>query len=151
METLSNDFPVFCFKNRTFTQKPKHARSRSLGITKNQRDAEYTKYDFGNEYLMQCLRSLQQSRGELISVGVVGYPRVGRHSVINTICERSPLFQSDRQTYDELNQLRRIDENIHLFVRPGEVVLLKREPSKCDYLFKCYAGGFVGVSLAFHG
>lgn len=86
----------------------------------------------------------------MISVGVIGYPKVGRHSVIHTLCENSPCYQADRQSYDELNQLRRIDQNIHFFVRPGEVVLMKREPSICDYLYKCYSRGFVIIRCTFH-
>ena len=74
---------------------------------------------------------------------------MGRHSVIETLCKRSPLFQSDRQTYEGLNKLRRIDENIHLFVQPGEVVLMKREEGVCDSPSQCHAFGFVGVSRAF--
>lgn len=93
----------------------------------------------------QLLQSIQKQRGEMISVGVVGYPKVGRHSVIHTLCESSPYYQADRQSYDELNQLRRIDQNIHFFVRPGEVVLMKREPNKSDYLYKCYSRGFVFI------
>ncbi|KAK8830508.1 hypothetical protein WA577_004240 [Blastocystis sp. JDR] len=145
VDTLSKDFPVICFKNRNLASTSKFARNRSLGITKNPRDTEYLNYDFGNDYLLTCLRNLQQSRGEVLSVGVVGYPRVGRHSVIETLCKRSPLFQSDRQTYEGLNKLRRIDENIHLFVQPGEVVLMKREEGVCDYPFKCHAFGFEGI------
>ena len=141
---------MICFKNRNLASTSKFARNRSRGITKNPRDSEYLNYDFGNDYLLTCLRNLQQFRGEVLSVGVVGYPRVGRHSVIETLCKRSPLFQSDRQTYEGLNKLRRIDENIHLFVQPGEVVLMKREEGVCDYPFKCHAFGFVGVSRAFH-
>lgn len=147
METLSKDFPVICFKNRNLIHTSKFAPTRSLGITKNPRDTDYLNYDFGTNYLMDCLRNLQHSRGEMISVGVVGYPRVGRHAVISTLCEHSPMFQSDRQTHADLNRLRRIDDNVHLFVQPGEVVLMKREEGVCDYPFKCHAGGYVGVSL----
>ena len=41
-----------------------------------------------------------------------------------------------------MKQLRRIDENIHLFVQPGEVVLRERELGVSDYLYKCYAYGY---------
>lgn len=41
-----------------------------------------------------------------MSVGVIGYPKVGRHSVIKTICDASPLYQADRQNYDDLNAVR---------------------------------------------
>lgn len=40
------------------------------------------------------------------------------------------------------DQLRRIDENLHLFIQPGEVVLKEREPASTDYLYKCYAHGY---------
>ena len=79
----------------------------------------------------------------MITVGVLGYPKVGRHSVIQTICQNSSCYQADRQAYDDLNQLRRIDTNIHFFTRPGEVVLMKREPNMNDYLYKCFSRGFV--------
>ena len=81
----------------------------------------------------------------MLTVGVIGYPKVGRHEVIKTLCESSYCYQADRQTYDDLNQLRRIDQNIHLFVRPGEVVLMKRELNMNDYLYKCYPHGFVRI------
>ena len=76
---------------------------------------------------------------------MIGYPKVGRHEVIKTLTESSYCYQADRQTYDDLNQLRRIDQNIHLFVRPGEVVLMKRELNMNDYLYKCYPHGFVRI------
>ena len=79
----------------------------------------------------------------MITVGVLGYPKVGRHSVIQTICQNSSCYQADRQAYDDLNQLRRIDDNIHFFTRPGEVVLMNRELGVNDYLYKCFSRGFV--------
>ena len=89
---------MICFKNRNLASTSKFARNRSLGITKNPRDTEYLNYDFGNDYLLTCLRNLQQSRGEVLSVGVVGYPRVGRHSVIETLCARPCSRATGRRT-----------------------------------------------------
>ncbi|KAK8790446.1 hypothetical protein WA171_001969, partial [Blastocystis sp. BT1] len=144
MRNLSGDIPVILWKcGREGMKKKRHAhQNREIAISRNAHNTELDCFSFGVDYLMKCLRALQKQKGEVMSVGVIGYPKVGRHSVIKAICDASSLYQVDRQNYDDLNALRRIDENIHLFVQPGEVVLRERELGVSDYLYKCYAYGY---------
>ena len=81
-------------------------QNREIAISRNLHNTELNCFSFGVEYLMDCLRSLQKQKGDVMSVGVIGYPKVGRHSVIKTICDASPLYQADRQNYDDLNAVR---------------------------------------------
>ena len=135
--------------NRILPNLKKHDpfATRYMQITETPRDTSSATFSFGPDYLMKLLQSLQQQQNEILTVGVIGYPKVGRHELIKTLCEHSYCYQADRQTYDDLNQLRRIDQNIHLFVRPGEVVLMKRELNMNDYLYKCYPHGFVIIIM----
>ena len=105
MRILSGDIPVILWKcGREGMKKKRHAhQNREIAISRNAHNTELDCFSFGVDYLMKCLRALQKQKGEVMSVGVIGYPKVGRHSVIKAICDASSLYQVDRQNYDDLN------------------------------------------------
>ena len=79
MRNLSGDIPVILWKcGREGMKKKRHAhQNREIAISRNAHNTELDCFSFGVDYLMKCLRALQKQKGEVMSVGVIGYPKVG--------------------------------------------------------------------------
>lgn len=84
--------------------------NREIAISKNLRNPDLDRFSFGVEYLMDCLHALQAAKGDLLTVGVVGYPKVGRHAVIHTLCNTSSTFGADTRSNDMLNDVGHINQ-----------------------------------------
>ena len=79
--------------------------NREIAISKNLHNTDFDRFSFGIDYLMECLHALQTAKGDLLTVGVVGYPKVGRHTIIRNICDTSATFGADSRSNDALNDV----------------------------------------------
>lgn len=101
---LQDDLPVFLWKSGQLSEKKRFRSSRATAITRSRTESAVDGFTFGAEPLLASLRSLQAKGGPL-TVGVVGFPKVGREQLIAHLCEASPLFQSDARNSAELNSV----------------------------------------------
>ena len=102
---LQDDLPVFLWKSGQLSEKKRFRSSRATAITRSRTESAVDGFTFGAEPLLASLRSLQAKKGGSLTVGVVGFPKVGREQLIAHLCEASPLFQSDARNSAELNSV----------------------------------------------
>ena len=100
---LHDDLPVLLWKSGQLDGKKRFHAPRATAITHSRQETAVDGFTFGAESLLASLRSLQQKKGGPLTVGVVGFPKVGRSQLIARLCESSPLFQSDGRNSAELN------------------------------------------------
>ena len=97
--------PGFLWKSGQLSEKKRFRSSRATAITRSRTESAVDGFTFGAEPLLASLRSLQAKKGGPLTVGVVGFPKVGREQLIAHLCEASPLFQSDARNSAELNSV----------------------------------------------
>ena len=102
---LQDDLPVFLWKSGQLSETKRFRSSRATAITRSRTESAVDGFTFGAEPLLASLRSLQAKKGGPLTVGVVGFPKVGREQLIAHLCEASPLFQSDARNSAELNSV----------------------------------------------
>ena len=100
---LRDDLPVFLWRSGQLGEKKRFHAPRATAITWSRPESPLDRFTFGAESLLGSLRSLQAKKGGPLTVGVVGFPKVGRSQLIARLCESSPLFMSDSQNSAELN------------------------------------------------
>jgi len=76
----------------------------------------------GIEQLMNILRGIAQEK-KLIKVGVLGYPNVGKSSLINALKKRKIATTSPKPGMTRGKQLIKLDERIFLIDTPGIITL----------------------------
>uniref|UniRef100_A0A8C6YWT1 Guanine nucleotide-binding protein-like 3 n=1 Tax=Nothoprocta perdicaria TaxID=30464 RepID=A0A8C6YWT1_NOTPE len=76
---LKNEFPTVAFKSATLL------KDRNMKVKKGSARIELSKNTecFGSECLLKLLREHCKTRNKAIQVGVVGFPNVGKSSIIN--------------------------------------------------------------------
>lgn len=78
---LSKELPTVVFKASTNMK----GRQKMLKVKKKKAVPFQSKLCCGKEALCKLLRSFQQSCGKDIQVGVIGFPNVGKSSIINSL------------------------------------------------------------------
>ena len=76
----------------------------------------------GIEQLMNILKNIAQEK-KLIKVGVLGYPNVGKSSLINALKKRKIATTSPKPGMTRGKQLIKLDERIFLIDTPGIITL----------------------------
>ena len=105
---LQDDLPVFLWKSGQLSEKKRFRSSRATAITRSRTESAVDGFTFGAEPLLASLRSLQAKKGGPLTVGVVGFPKVGREQLIahnRTIEEIRQIIQSDARNSAELNSV----------------------------------------------
>lgn len=76
----------------------------------------------GVEQLMNILRDIVQEK-KIIKVGILGYPNVGKSSLINALKKRKIATTSPKPGMTKGKQLIKLDERIFLIDTPGIITL----------------------------
>lgn len=119
---LRNEFPTVAFKASTQTQKDHLGRS-SKSILSSSDDLLSSSKCLGANMLMKLLGSYCRSQGikTAIRVGVVGFPNVGKSSVINSLKRSRACSVGSTPGLTKTVQEVSLDKHIKLIDSPGIV------------------------------
>ena len=120
LKHLRLEFPAIAFKANT--QSGGRSLGRAMGKAEAAKDAVLSGAKcVGAETLMQLLKNYSRSLGmkTSITVGLVGYPNVGKSSVINSLKRARAAAVSPTPGMTKVMQEVTIDRNIKLLDCPG--------------------------------
>ena len=80
----------------------------------------------GINQLLELIKKLAKKK-KIIKVGVLGYPNVGKSSLINALKKRKVATTSPKPGMTRGEQLIKLDKNIYLIDTPGIITLEYRE------------------------
>eukprot|EP01029_Cantina_marsupialis_P007978 TRINITY_DN1914_c0_g1_i1.p1 TRINITY_DN1914_c0_g1~~TRINITY_DN1914_c0_g1_i1.p1 ORF type:complete len:521 (-),score=194.40 TRINITY_DN1914_c0_g1_i1:170-1657(-) len=108
LKRLRQEFPTVIFKSALTEQMLTEKKT----VTKTSRNA-------GANTLKQILRNMQAAADKNITVGVVGYPMVGKRSVLSSLQRTKNIVKVESTSLTEEFQL---DSKIRLMITPGVVL-----------------------------
>ncbi|KAL3791079.1 hypothetical protein HJC23_012064 [Cyclotella cryptica] len=145
---LRRSHPTVALKaGTTQSRSAESGKSSGIGQTKAE-SALSSSMAVGTEGLLQLLKNYARSAGEskksktCISVGIIGYPNVGKSSILNSLKRFRAVGVSPRPGYTTAMQEVVLDKNIRLIDSPG-VVFDDDE----DGTSKCGAGAVLRNSV----
>jgi len=135
---LRREFPVIAFKASTQEQRRgiSSAHIRMKDVTATSRRQAVSKA-VGVNTLLQLLKNYCRNHDikTSISVGVIGYPNVGKSSIINSMKRCRSVGTSSTPGYTTKTQEVKLDSNIKLIDSPG--VLFETNDSSSLILRNC--------------
>eukprot|EP00056_Hartaetosiga_gracilis_P000860 m.40923 g.40923 ORF g.40923 m.40923 type:complete len:486 (+) comp10389_c1_seq1:150-1607(+) len=116
LKYFRHEYPTIAFKASTQSQRKNLSQGPSLAASQ------------GVAPLMTLLKKFKGPKGS-ITVGVVGYPNVGKSSIINSLMRRKSLHVGQRPGITRHSQIVELEDNISLFDSPGIVFSSKSDLS----------------------
>jgi len=123
LKYLRNEHPAVAFKASTQTQKNKLAQSK-VSISKASEDLLKTSNCVGAGTLLKLLGNYCRNSGvkSTITVGIVGFPNVGKSSVINSLKRGKACNVGSTPGVTKNMQLVELDQHVKLLDCPGIVM-----------------------------
>eukprot|EP00475_Leptophrys_vorax_P002158 TRINITY_DN1122_c0_g1_i1.p1 TRINITY_DN1122_c0_g1~~TRINITY_DN1122_c0_g1_i1.p1 ORF type:complete len:515 (-),score=155.95 TRINITY_DN1122_c0_g1_i1:42-1400(-) len=121
---LRREFPTIAFKASTQSQRANTAifggRMKIAGLSK---ELSTTSQCIGANELIQLLKNYCRNRDikTSITVGIVGYPNVGKSSIINSLKRSRAVGVASTAGYTKTVQEVHLDKNIKLLDSPGVI------------------------------
>ncbi len=140
IKELSKEFPTIAFK--ATTQKQKNNLSQRGGptftkVSSTMKDELtdlrlFSKSALGAEDLLQLLKNYSRNHNlkTAITAGVVGYPNVGKSSLINSLKRTRVASVSSRAGHTKSLQVVQLDSKVKLVDSPGVLFAGKNETEK---------------------
>jgi nuclear GTP-binding protein len=121
---LKREFPTIAFKASTQTQKSKTAVfGGRLNVAGVKKELANTSQCLGGNELIQLLKNYCRSKDikTSITVGVIGYPNVGKSSIINSLKRSRAVAVGSTPGLTKDVQEVHLDKNIKLLDSPGVI------------------------------
>merc|ERR1712224_418344 len=124
LKYLKRSFPTIAFKAaRSGTNRAIHANANALEATEGMLNS--TNLVLGADNLMQLLKNYARTGGTRdkvhISVGIIGYPNVGKSSVINSLKRHQAVSVGGAAGVTRAMQEVHLDSKVTLIDSPGVV------------------------------
>jgi nuclear GTP-binding protein len=120
---LRQSHPAIPFKCNTQSQRGNLGSSVGK-ISKQSDDVLHTSHAVGSEELLNLLKNycrVGEGAKSIITVGIVGFPNVGKSSLINSLTRARSVGVSPTPGYTKVAQEVILDKNIRLIDSPGIV------------------------------
>jgi len=133
VQYLRREFPTIAFKASTQSQRSNigvfGGRLKIAGVSK---DVTASSQCVGAQELIQLLKNYCRNRDikTSITVGIVGYPNVGKSSIINSLKRSRAVGVSSTPGYTKNVQEIHLDKNIKLLDSPG--VIFYEDPNSTE-------------------
>lgn len=117
---LRNDYPCIAFKASTQQQKDRLGRGK-ISTRNATQDQLQVSECLGAETLLALLKNYSRSADlkRAISVGIIGFPNVGKSSLINSLKRSRAVSVGARPGVTKVTQAVTLDKNIKLIDCPG--------------------------------
>jgi len=127
---LRDEFPTIAFKSTTQKQKKQLGRNKAQATKVNNASAENT--CLGAETLIQLLKNYSRSFNikKTISVGIIGFPNVGKSSLINSLKRHRAVNVGARPGVTRSLAEVSLDKDITLIDCPG--IIFASDMSESD-------------------
>ena len=141
IEVLDARFPELT-RNKEVEQKVKEKGKKLLyvinkadlskDVTKRLKVKPFVLFSAKKHYGTNLLRDaiMKLSKGEKAKVGILGYPNVGKSSVINALKGKASAKTSPKAGYTKGRQLIRVSNKILLLDTPGVIPFLEKDRIK---------------------
>eukprot|EP01089_Gocevia_fonbrunei_P015283 TRINITY_DN4427_c0_g1_i1.p1 TRINITY_DN4427_c0_g1~~TRINITY_DN4427_c0_g1_i1.p1 ORF type:complete len:434 (+),score=117.59 TRINITY_DN4427_c0_g1_i1:38-1303(+) len=135
LKTLRNEYPTIAFKSSTQKQKRNIGQSR-FNATKAGSDLLQTSECLGADNLVQLLKNYTRNLNikTSISVGVIGYPNVGKSSLINSLKRSKAANVGSTPGLTRSLQEINIDKHVKLIDCPG--IVFSTDASDSDLILR---------------
>lgn len=122
LKSLRNEFPTIAFKAATMEQNGKIGQVAGDALDSSESAMNGTK-SVGSDTLMQLLKNYSRSHHmkTAITVGVMGYPNVGKSSIINSLKRSKVAGVSATAGFTKALQEVQLDKKIKLIDCPGVI------------------------------
>ncbi|EGC31276.1 hypothetical protein DICPUDRAFT_82812 [Dictyostelium purpureum] len=122
LKYLRNFYPTLAFKCSTQNQRRNLGQSSINAETATQ-DALNSTESLGAEQLLQLLKNYSRSLNikTSVSVGIIGYPNVGKSSLINSLKRTRSVGVGATPGFTKIAQEVHLDKNVKLLDSPGIV------------------------------
>jgi len=125
VRVLRREYPVIAFKASTQSQKRNIGRNKTfLKTMSKNKDTTLTSKCIGAEALLGLLKNYCRSLNlkTSITVGLIGYPNVGKSSIINSLKRQRAVGTSSTPGFTQTLQEVKLDKNIFLIDSPGVIL-----------------------------
>eukprot|EP00002_Diphylleia_rotans_P023303 TRINITY_DN457_c0_g3_i1.p1 TRINITY_DN457_c0_g3~~TRINITY_DN457_c0_g3_i1.p1 ORF type:complete len:590 (-),score=173.27 TRINITY_DN457_c0_g3_i1:73-1842(-) len=122
LKYLRNEFPTIAFKSSTQTQRKNLGHSKA-NIFNASSSLIQSSECLGAENLLSLLKNYARNRNikTAIRVGIIGYPNVGKSSLINSLKRARVVGVGSTPGFTKVAQEVSLDKNIKLIDSPGIV------------------------------
>ena len=130
LKHLRNEFPAIAFKASTQSQRTNLGQS-TVSIAKASEDMLNSAECLGADTLVKLLKNYCRNSNikTAITVGVVGFPNVGKSSVINSLKRSKACSVGSTPGVTKVAQEIHLDKNIKLLDCPGIVFSRSSNPA----------------------
>ncbi|CAN8002180.1 unnamed protein product, partial [Ixodes hexagonus] len=124
LKHLRNELPTVAFKASTQSQRNNLSRSRSWNLSKVPEGLGQSSSCLGANLLMKMLGNYCRNQGiqTCITVGVVGYPNVGKSSIVNSLKRSRACTVGAVPGVTKVMQKVQLDKHVSLLDSPGVVM-----------------------------
>lgn len=132
LKYLRNEYPVIAFKASTQKQKTRLGRGKG-DVMALREDQLKTSQCLGADTLISLLKNYSRSTAsakQAISVGIIGFPNVGKSSVINSLKRERAVNVGAQAGVTTVKQEITLDKNIKLIDCPG--IIFTSDMSESD-------------------
>lgn len=124
LKHLRNELPTLAFKASTQSQRNNLSHSRSWNLSKVPEGLGQSSRCLGASLLMKMLGNYCRNQGiqTCITVGVVGYPNVGKSSIVNSLKRSRACTVGAVPGVTKVMQKVQLDKHVSLLDSPGVVM-----------------------------
>ena len=133
---LRREYPTVAIKCSTQAQRQNIGRSKTSGASASKDQLSGSSECIGGEQLLQLLKNYSRNAGMkmAVTVGVIGYPNVGKSSLINSLVRTRAVEAGAQAGITKVSQEVSLDKKVKLLDCPG--IVFAKDESDIDTILR---------------